>query len=123
MMIVPTLCVGTPSEDAPRPALDLRQRFVDVLELALIDAERRGLRSHAESGNDQETFKHSDPRIPSGGRVEVLWRGAFGISRPLHLLRNEAIAAYLSRFEPDLGRELAVVMEAVTADARSLERE
>ncbi|YCH20241.1 hypothetical protein M1D96_13985 [Pseudomonas sp. D1-3] len=39
------------------------------------------------------------------------------------LLRNEAIAAYLSRFEPDLGRELAVVMEAVTADARSLERE
>ncbi len=51
-MIVPTLCVGTPSEGAPRPALDLRQRFVDVLDLALIDAERRGLRSHAERGND-----------------------------------------------------------------------
>ncbi len=52
-MIVPTLCVGTPSEDAPRPVLDLRQRFVDVLDMALIDAERRGLRSHAERGNDQ----------------------------------------------------------------------
>ncbi|MCY1498358.1 RepB plasmid partitioning protein [compost metagenome] len=39
------------------------------------------------------------------------------------LLRNETIAAYLERFEPDLARELAVVMEAVTADARSLERE
>ncbi|MCY1294611.1 RepB plasmid partitioning protein [compost metagenome] len=39
------------------------------------------------------------------------------------LLRNEAIAAYLERFEPDLAHELAVVMEAVTADARSLERE
>lgn len=35
------------------------------------------------------------------------------------LLRNETIAAYLDRFEPDL----AVVMDAVTADARSLERE
>lgn len=39
------------------------------------------------------------------------------------LLRNETIAAYLDRFEPDLARELAVVMDAVTADARSLERE
>jgi hypothetical protein len=56
-MIVPTLCVGTPSEDAPRPVLDLRQRFVDVLDLALIDAERRGLHSHAERGNDQERCK------------------------------------------------------------------
>ena len=52
-MIVPTLCVGTPSEDAPRPVLDLRQSFVDVLDLALIDAERRGLCSYAERGNDQ----------------------------------------------------------------------
>ncbi|MNJ62209.1 RepB plasmid partitioning protein [compost metagenome] len=39
------------------------------------------------------------------------------------LLRNEAISAYLDRFEPDLARELAVVIDAVTADARSLERE
>lgn len=39
------------------------------------------------------------------------------------LLRNETISAYLDRFEPDLARELAVVMDAVTADARSLERE
>ncbi|MNF19396.1 hypothetical protein D3C80_2241550 [compost metagenome] len=39
------------------------------------------------------------------------------------LLRNETIATYLERFEPDLARELAVVMDAVTADARSLERE
>ncbi|HDS1765340.1 ParB N-terminal domain-containing protein [Pseudomonas sp. KCA11] len=39
------------------------------------------------------------------------------------MLRNQTIAAYLERFEPDLVRELAGVVEAVTADARSLERE
>lgn len=39
------------------------------------------------------------------------------------MLRNQTIAAYLERFEPDLIRELAGVVEAVTADARSLERE
>lgn len=39
------------------------------------------------------------------------------------MLRNEAISAYLQRFEPDLARELIGVMNAVTADARSLERE
>jgi hypothetical protein len=39
------------------------------------------------------------------------------------ILRNEAISAYLQRFEPDLARELIGVMNAVTADARSLERE
>lgn len=39
------------------------------------------------------------------------------------MLRNQNIAAYLERFEPDLVRELAGVVEAVTADARSLERE
>ncbi|MGE8328654.1 plasmid partitioning protein RepB C-terminal domain-containing protein [Pseudomonas urmiensis] len=39
------------------------------------------------------------------------------------ILRNQTIAAYLERFEPDLVRELAGVVEAVTADARSLERE
>lgn len=39
------------------------------------------------------------------------------------MLRNQTIAAYLERFEPDLVRELVGVVEAVTADARSLERE
>ncbi|AYG43570.1 chromosome partitioning protein [Pseudomonas sp. Leaf58] len=39
------------------------------------------------------------------------------------LLRNEAISAYLQRFEPDLERELVGIMDAVTADARNLERE
>ncbi|NIE73963.1 chromosome partitioning protein [Pantoea sp. Ap-967] len=39
------------------------------------------------------------------------------------LLRNEAISAYLQRFEPDLERELVGIMDVVTADARSLERE
>ena len=39
------------------------------------------------------------------------------------MLRNQTIAAYLERFEPDLVRELAGIVEAVTADARSLERE
>jgi len=39
------------------------------------------------------------------------------------ILRNQTIAAYLERFEPDLVRELVGVVEAVTADARSLERE
>ena len=68
-VIVPTLCVGTPSEDAPRPALDLWQRFVDVLDLALIDAERRELRSHAERGNDHHRqFRRRGFRIPSGDR-------------------------------------------------------
>ncbi|UXJ50863.1 plasmid partitioning protein RepB C-terminal domain-containing protein [Pseudomonas citronellolis] len=39
------------------------------------------------------------------------------------MLRNEAISEYLKRFEPDLSSELATVMDAVTVDARSVERE
>jgi hypothetical protein len=39
------------------------------------------------------------------------------------ILRNEAISAYLHRFEPDLSRELIGIMDVVTADARNLERE
>ncbi|MNE33188.1 RepB plasmid partitioning protein [compost metagenome] len=39
------------------------------------------------------------------------------------LLRNEAISAYLNRFEPDLSRELVGIMDAVTADSRNLDRE
>ena len=58
----------------------------------MIDAERRGLHSHAERGNDQKWvdvfafrsafrkwLKQRGPRIPSGGRAQVLWRGAFGM--------------------------------------------
>lgn len=36
---------------------------------------------------------------------------------------REVAPLLLDRFEPDLGWVLAVVVEAVTADARSLERE
>ncbi|MDB5982983.1 MAG: hypothetical protein JWQ69_3998 [Pseudomonas sp.] len=43
MMIVPTLCVGT-------PPVTLR---VTILRIIQIDAERRGLHSHAERGNDR----------------------------------------------------------------------
>lgn len=39
------------------------------------------------------------------------------------ILRNDSISAYLQRFEPDLARELIGIMDAVTADARNLERE
>ncbi|WEL57598.1 plasmid partitioning protein RepB C-terminal domain-containing protein [Pseudomonas kermanshahensis] len=39
------------------------------------------------------------------------------------ILRNETISAYLQRYEPDLSRELIGIMDAVTADARNLERE
>lgn len=39
------------------------------------------------------------------------------------LMRNAAIAAYFKRYEPDLANELNAVMDAVTADARNLERE
>ena len=39
------------------------------------------------------------------------------------ILRNDSISAYLQRFEPDLARELMGIMDAVTADARNLERE
>ncbi|MNH25547.1 hypothetical protein D3C79_855460 [compost metagenome] len=39
------------------------------------------------------------------------------------ILRNETILAYLQRYEPDLSRELVGIMDAVTADARNLERE
>lgn len=39
------------------------------------------------------------------------------------ILRNDPISAYLQRFEPDLARELMGIMDAVTADARNLERE
>lgn len=39
------------------------------------------------------------------------------------LMRSEAISAYLKQYEPDLAIELSAVMEAITTDARSLERE
>lgn len=39
------------------------------------------------------------------------------------LMRNPAVTAYFKRYEPDLASELSAVMDAVTADARNLERE
>ncbi|MNF15074.1 hypothetical protein D3C80_2175270 [compost metagenome] len=41
----------------------------------------------------------------------------------VRLLRNEAIAGYLTRYYAELLEELVSIMEAVTSDARQLERE
>lgn len=39
------------------------------------------------------------------------------------LLRNDAITAYIRLVQPELGIELNGVLDAITVDARSMERE
>jgi len=39
------------------------------------------------------------------------------------LLKNDAVAAYIKRFQPEVGEELMGVVDAVTADARVQQRE
>ena len=41
----------------------------------------------------------------------------------MRILRNENIAAYMTRHYAELLEELVSIMEAVTSDARQLERE
>jgi hypothetical protein len=71
---------------------------------------------------EMERLYH-DYRLVEDGLGETMLVLVVAKGYVARLLRNEAIAAYLKRFQPELGEELAGVMEAVTAEARNLERE
>ncbi|MNW15289.1 hypothetical protein D3C71_2137450 [compost metagenome] len=71
---------------------------------------------------EMERLYH-DYRLVEDTLGETMWVLVVTKGYLSRILRNEAISAYLQRFEPDLARELIGVMNAVTADARSLERE
>ncbi|MFZ3184313.1 MAG: plasmid partitioning protein RepB C-terminal domain-containing protein [Pseudomonas sp.] len=71
---------------------------------------------------EMEKLYH-DYRLVEDGLGETMLVLVVAKGYVARLLRNEAIAAYLKRFQPELGEELAGVMEAVTAEARNLERE
>ena len=60
VLIVPTLRVVTPPPDAPRPSDDAHAAWGG-------DAERHGMHSHAERGNDQQSRSHWMHALPLVG--------------------------------------------------------
>jgi hypothetical protein len=75
-------------------------------------------RMEREMENLQHDYKQVEDTLGETMLVLVVAKGYL-----VRLLRNEAIAAYLTRYYADLLEELVSIMEAVTTDARQLERE
>jgi ParB-like chromosome segregation protein Spo0J len=75
-------------------------------------------RMEREMENLQHDYKQVEDTLGETMLVLVVAKGYL-----VRLLRNEAIAAYLTRYYADLLEELVSIMEAITTDARQLERE
>ncbi|MFS2160172.1 plasmid partitioning protein RepB C-terminal domain-containing protein [Pseudomonas sp. Pseusp122] len=75
-------------------------------------------RMEREMENLQHDYKQVEDTLGETMLVLVVAKGYL-----VRLLRNETIAAYLTQYYSDLLEELVSIMEAVTTDARQLERE
>lgn len=75
-------------------------------------------RMEREMENLQHDYKQVEDTLGETMLVLVVAKGYL-----VRLLRNEAIAGYLSRYYAELLEGLVSIMEAVTSDARQLERE
>ncbi|WP_181299059.1 plasmid partitioning protein RepB C-terminal domain-containing protein [Pseudomonas sp. Q2-TVG4-2] len=75
-------------------------------------------RMEREMENLQHDYKQVEDTLGETMLVLVVAKGYL-----LRILRNEAIAGYLQRHHADLLEELLSIMEAVSSDARHLERE
>lgn len=75
-------------------------------------------RMEREMENLQHDYKQVEDTLGETMLVLVVTKGYL-----VRLLRNEAIAGYVTRYYSELLEELMSIMEAVTSDARQLERE
>lgn len=75
-------------------------------------------RMEREMENLQHDYKQVEDTLGETMLILVVAKGYL-----LRILRNDAIAAYLQQHHADLLEELVSIMEAVSSDARHLERE
>lgn len=75
-------------------------------------------RMEREMENLQHDYKQVEDTLGETMLVLVVAKGYL-----VHILRNDAIAGYVTRYYAELLEELMFIMEAVTSDPRQLERE
>ncbi len=100
---------------ATRPEMLVdKQRKKPSAETSALDIARM----EREMENLQHDYKHVEDTLGETMLILVVVKGYL-----LRILRNDAIAAYLQQHHADLLEELVSIMEAVSSDARHLERE
>lgn len=99
---------------ASRPEMLVEQKKKSPSEVSAVDIARM----EREMENLQHDYKQVEDTLGETMLVLVVAKGYL-----MRLLRNEAIAAYLQHHYAELLVELVSIMEAVTSDARQLERE
>jgi hypothetical protein len=99
---------------ASRPEMLVVKKKKSNVEVSAVDIARM----EREMENLQHDYKQVEDTLGETMLVLVVAKGYL-----VRLLRNEAIAGYLTRYYAELLEELVSIMEAVTSDARQLERE
>lgn len=99
---------------ASRPEMLVEQKKKTTGEVSAVDIARM----EREMENLQHDYRQVEDTLGETMLVLVVAKGYL-----VRMLRNEAIAAYLTRYYAELLEELMSIMEAVTSDARQLERE
>ncbi|MDE3739387.1 plasmid partitioning protein RepB C-terminal domain-containing protein [Pseudomonas resinovorans] len=99
---------------ATRPEMLVEKKKKPTGEISSIDIARM----EREMENLQHDYKQVEDTLGETMLVLVVAKGYLA-----RVLRNEAIAGYLHRHHADLLEELVSIMEAVSSDARHLERE
>ncbi|WP_434575574.1 ParB N-terminal domain-containing protein [Pseudomonas sp. Z3-6] len=95
----------------PEMLVEMRKKSSEVSAVDIARMER-------EMENLQHDYKQVEDTLGETMLVLVVTKGYL-----VRLLRNEAIAGYVTRYYSELLEELMSIMEAVTSDARQLERE
>lgn len=99
---------------ASRPEMLIEQKKKLTHEVSAVDIARM----ERETENLQHDYRQVEDTLGETMLVLVVAKGYL-----LRLLRNQAIALYLTHHYAELLEELVSIMEAVTSDARQLERE
>lgn len=99
---------------ASRPEMLVEQKKKTTGEVSAVDIARM----EREMENLQHDYRQVEDTLGETMLVLVVAKGYL-----VRMLRNDAIAAYLTRYYAELLEELMSIMEAVTSDARQLERE
>ncbi|MEG5266319.1 plasmid partitioning protein RepB C-terminal domain-containing protein [Pseudomonas sp. JDS28PS106] len=99
---------------ASRPEMLVEQKKKMTGEVSAVDIARM----EREMENLQHDYRQVEDTLGETMLVLVVAKGYL-----VRMLRNDPIAAYLTRYYAELLEELISIMEAVTCDARQLERE
>ncbi|WP_413044432.1 plasmid partitioning protein RepB C-terminal domain-containing protein [Pseudomonas sp. YJ42] len=95
----------------PEMLVDKKKPFTETNALDIARMER-------EMENLQHDYKQVEDTLGETMLVLVVAKGYL-----LRILRNDAIAGYLRQYHADLLEEMVSIMEAISSDARHLERE